>query len=86
MPGFGAGFEVDLEPSKLHKEGEHPGKGRFYFLRQTLRPCHIKNTAVVLIHYGGGIKIRRQQNTTARSLKHLVFLGKIHRRSPQIVN
>ena len=34
--GFGAGFEIALEPSELQKEGENPGKGRFYFLRQTL--------------------------------------------------
>ena len=49
-------------------------------------PCHIKNTTVILFHHGGGKTLRRQQNTTAGSLKHLVFLGKIHRRSPQIVN
>ena len=29
-----AGFEI--APSKLQKEGENPGKGHFYFLRQTL--------------------------------------------------
>ena len=34
--GFGAGFEIAMEPSKLQKEGENPGKVRFYFLRQTL--------------------------------------------------
>ena len=33
---FGAGFEIAPEPSKLQKEGENPGKGGFYFLRQTL--------------------------------------------------
>ena len=38
-------------------------------------PCHIKNTTVILIHYGGGKTIRPQQNTTAGSLKHLLFLG-----------
>ena len=36
VPGFGAGFEFALEPSKLQKQGENPGKGRFYNLRQTL--------------------------------------------------
>ena len=36
VPGFGAGFEIALEPSKLQKEGENSGKGQFYFLRQTL--------------------------------------------------
>ena len=36
VPGFGAGFEITLEPSELQKEGENPGKGHFYFLRQTL--------------------------------------------------
>ena len=36
VPGFGAGFEIALEPSKLQKEGETPEKGHFYFLRQTL--------------------------------------------------
>ena len=36
MPGFGAGFEIALELSKQQKEGEKPGEGRFYFLRQTL--------------------------------------------------
>ena len=36
VPGFGAGFEIGLEPSKLQKEGENPGKGHFFFLRQTL--------------------------------------------------
>ena len=36
VPGFGAGFEIALEPSKLQKEGDNPGKGHFYFLRQTL--------------------------------------------------
>ena len=36
VPGFGAGFENALEPSKLQKEGENSGKGHFYFLRQTL--------------------------------------------------
>ena len=36
VPGFSAGFEMALEPSELQKEGENPGKGCFYFLRQTL--------------------------------------------------
>ena len=36
VPGFGAGFEIALEPSKLQKQPENPGKGRFYFLRQIL--------------------------------------------------
>ena len=36
QPGFGAGFEIALEPSKLQKEGEGPGKGHYYFMRQTL--------------------------------------------------
>ena len=36
VPGFGAGFEIALEPSELQKEGENPGKRHFYFLRQTL--------------------------------------------------
>ena len=27
QPEFGAGFEIALEPSKLQKEGENPGKG-----------------------------------------------------------
>ena len=36
VPGFGAGFEFALEPSKLQKEGENPGKGHFKNLRQTL--------------------------------------------------
>ena len=36
VPGFGAGFEIALEPSKLQKEGENPGKGHFCLLRQTL--------------------------------------------------
>ena len=29
VPGFGAGFGFALEPSKLQKEGENPGKGHF---------------------------------------------------------
>ena len=45
---------------------------------------------VIVIHYGGCKTLRRWvQNTTAGSLKHLVFLGGgggIHRKSPQIVN
>ena len=36
VPGFGAGFEIALEPSELQKEGENPAKGHLYFLRQTL--------------------------------------------------
>ena len=36
VPGFGAGFEIALEPSELQKEGEKPRKGHFYFLRQIL--------------------------------------------------
>ena len=36
VPGFGAGFETALDPSKLQKEGENPGKGHFSFLHQTL--------------------------------------------------
>ena len=36
VPGFGAGFEIALETSKLQKQAENPGKGHFYFLRQTL--------------------------------------------------
>ena len=36
VPGFGAGFEIALEPSELQKEGENPEKGHFYFLCQTL--------------------------------------------------
>ena len=35
---------------------------------------------VVAEHYDGSGK------TTARSLKHLVFLGEVHRKAPQIVN
>ena len=34
--GVGAGLEIDLEPSKLQKCAENPGKGHFYFLRETL--------------------------------------------------
>ena len=37
--GFGARFEIALEPSELQKEGENPGKGHFYFLRQ-IRGMH----------------------------------------------
>ena len=46
VPGFGAGFEIALKPSELQKEGENPGKGRFYFLRRTLPkgPRRTKNT------------------------------------------
>ena len=29
VPGSGAGFEIALEPSKLQKEEENPGKGQF---------------------------------------------------------
>ena len=36
VPGFGAGFETALKPSKLQKEGENLGKGHLYLLRQTL--------------------------------------------------
>ena len=36
VPGFGAGFEIALEPSELQKEGNFLEKGHFYFLRQTL--------------------------------------------------
>ena len=35
VPGAWRGFFA-LECSKLQKEGENPGKGHFYFLRQTL--------------------------------------------------
>ena len=49
-------------------------------------PCHTKNTTVIVFHYVGSKTLRRQQNATTRSLKHLVFLGKIHTKSPQIVN
>ena len=35
-----------------------------------------KESYQTLIHYGGGKKIRRSQNNTAGSLKHLVFLGR----------
>ena len=31
VPGFGAGFEIALEPSELQEEGENPGKGPFIF-------------------------------------------------------
>ena len=31
VPGFGAGFEIALEPSKLQKEGENRGKEHFDF-------------------------------------------------------
>ena len=34
--GFGAGFEIALEPSKLKKEGDKPGKRHLHFLCQTL--------------------------------------------------
>ena len=36
IPGFGAGFEIALRPSKPQNEGENPGKGHLNFLRQTL--------------------------------------------------
>ena len=38
--------------------------------------------AVSESHYGGSKTLR----SAAGSLKHLVFLGKIHRKSPRIVN
>ena len=47
-------------------------------------PCHTKNSTVIVIHNGGSETLRRQKNTTAGSLKHLVFLGKPHRKSPQV--
>ena len=34
--GFRAGFEIALEPSKLQKEGENPGKGHFRALSHVL--------------------------------------------------
>ena len=37
----------------------------------------------MVIRYGGSKTLRRWQNTTTGSLKHLVFLGKIHRKSSQ---
>ena len=49
-------------------------------------PCHTKNTTVIVIHYDGSKTLRRQQNATAGSLKHLVFQGKPHRKSPQKAN
>ena len=30
VPGFGAGFEIALEPSELQKEGENPGKALLF--------------------------------------------------------
>ena len=36
VPGFGAGFEIALERSKLRKEPENPGEARFHFLCQIL--------------------------------------------------
>ena len=36
VPAFGAGFEIALEPSKLQKEGEIPGKGCLFFLQKEL--------------------------------------------------
>ena len=49
------------------------------------RSCRTKYTTVIVIHYGGSKTLRRQQkNIMAGSLKHLVFQGKIHRKSPRI--
>ena len=31
VSGFGAGFEIALEPSELQKEGENSGKGPLLF-------------------------------------------------------
>ena len=62
VPGFGAGFEIALERSKLQKEGENPGKGHFYFLRQTLvctKPWFkrdLKNRASKMLEFLGNRK------------------------------
>ena len=53
-------------------------------LRIPIRPPTQRLTAK---HYDGSVgqqTLRRQQNTTAGSPKHLVFQAKIHRKSPQI--
>ena len=34
--GVWSGSEIAFKPSKLQNEGENPGKGHFYILRQTL--------------------------------------------------
>ena len=48
VPGFGAGFEIALEPSKLQKEGEDPGKGTLFsaFVKLIWFPEFCLHTAV----------------------------------------
>ena len=63
VPGFGAGFEIALEASKLQKEGENPEKGHFYFLRQTLvctKPWFKGDLSV------GGIRKRKLEGGTVK--------------------
>ena len=66
-----------------------PHKSRLFFgERQSIPkgPCHIKNTTVILIHYGTGKKYDGSKIIRQRLWNTLFSWGKIHRRSPQIVN
>ena len=39
VPGFGAGFEIALKPSKLQKEGEKSGKATLIFFLHQILVC-----------------------------------------------
>ena len=66
-------------PSRIGGERILEMSGDFKCLEQYPKdpPIQKKNTTVIVIHYGGSKTLRRQQNTMAESLKHLVLLGKI---------
>ena len=50
-------------------------------------PCHIKNTMVILIHYGGGIKNTTAAKHYGRVSETSDFAGEnSQERSPQIVS
>ena len=77
---FAEGLTNAVAPGKLaarrrgRRDMSHVVTGRRDILRGPRlpkEPCHTKRTTVISIHYGGSKTLRRYQNATAGSLKHL---------------
>ena len=83
---------AERKEHKHFRPGARPGESvtgvteKLFMCQIPQGPRHIKNTMVILIHYGGGKKNMTVVKHYDRVSETPCFPGEIHWRSPQIVS